>query len=98
MYVHSKGTWTLDNSNGEISAEGVKVCKVYGATVHNVEDNASECVANARLIENSPKMLHALKKANSFLALHVWTQTLAGEIQELIDSIEGEEASHDQRV
>ena len=93
--MYSKGSWQLDDASGEISADSVKVCKVYGATVHNVEDNASECMANARLIANAPKMLHALRKARSVLALNVYSSLLAEDIGELIDCIDDKETRHD---
>ena len=93
--MYSKGSWQLDTATGEISADTGRVCKVYGATVHNYEDNASECMANARLIANAPKMLHALRKARSSLFLNVYTQILAEEIGELIDCIDDKETRHD---
>ena len=93
--MYSKGSWQIDDATGEILADGVRVCKVYGATVHNYEDNASECMANARLIANAPKMLHALRKVQSSLFLNVYTQILAEEIVELIDCIDGKETHHD---
>ena len=93
--MHSKGSWQLDTATGEISADTGRVCKVYGATVHNYEDNASECMANARLIANAPKMLHALRKARSVLALNVYSSLLAEDIGELIDCIDNKETRHD---
>ena len=93
--MYSKGSWRLDTATGEISTASEKVCKVYGATVHNYEDNAAECMANARIIENAPKMLHALRKAQSALSLNIFTQLLAEDIGELIDCIDGKEVRHD---
>ena len=93
--MYSKGSWQLDTATGEISADTCRVCKVYGATVHNYEDNAAECMSNANLIENAPKMLHALRKAQSALSLNFYTQLLAEDIGELIDCIDGKEAHYD---
>ena len=93
--MYSKGSWQIDDATGEILADGVRVCKVYGATVHNYEDNASECMANVRLIANAPKMLHALRKARSVLALNVYSSLLAEDIGELIDCIDDKETRHD---
>ena len=93
--MYSKGSWQLDTATGEISTASGSLCKGYGATMHNYEDNAAECMANARLIENAPKMLHALRKARSVLALNVYSSLLAEDIGELIDCIDDKETRHD---
>ncbi len=85
---YTKGNWELDIQTGNIRADGHLVAQVYGATVHNHEKNYRECMANARLVLNAPAMLHALRKASSALAMCRYCEVLAGEIQELIDSVE----------
>ncbi len=60
MCNYTAGSWELDTSTGNIRADGHLVARVFGATVHNHEDNSGECMANARLIANAPKILHAL--------------------------------------
>ena len=87
---YTKGEWELDTQTGKVKANGELVAKVYGATVHNHEENASECMANARLILKAPAMLNALRKAVYALAMCRYCEVLAEEIQELI-----QEAEHD---
>ena len=54
--------WELDISTGEVLDGSSGICKVYGATVHNHEDNVGECMMNARLITAAPKMYSLLSK------------------------------------
>ena len=61
--MFSKGNWHLDPLTGEVSTNGNKIAKVYGATEFNREKNASECQANARLILKAPEMYTALQAA-----------------------------------
>lgn len=87
---YTKGEWHLDILDGEILANGTRIAKVYGATNFNRSQTSIECMANARLILNAPTMLNALKKVSSVLSASRYGEILAGEIQELIKSIEGE--------
>ncbi len=56
MSEYTKGTWTLNDRTGEIISGNQKIGEVYGATIHNNEDNADECFSNARLIINAPEL------------------------------------------
>ncbi len=83
---YTKGKWELDDRIGQVRANGSLVAQVYGATVYS--HDAGESMANARLILNAPAMLNALRKAKSALEMCRYCEVLAGEIQELIDSVE----------
>ncbi len=86
---YTKGKWHLDPLTGEVETNGNRIAKVYGATEFNHEPNSAECQANARLILNAPVMLHELRKAKSALEMCRYCETLAGEIQELIEEVDG---------
>ena len=94
--MFSKGTWSLSEQNGEILADGHRIAKVDGATVHNYEDNAEEYLANARLIVAAPEMygelyeaLQLCKGKSSYEGDDFWEQ--AESISELLARIDGEE-------
>ena len=59
---YTKGEWQLDNQTGNVTAEGYLVARVFGATVHNYEQNSAECYGNAKLITNAPTMFALLKE------------------------------------
>ena len=59
---YTKGEWRLDNRTGNVTAEGYLVARVFGATVHNYEQNSAECYGNAKLITNAPTMFALLKE------------------------------------
>ena len=52
--------WTLNDDNGFIMAGDERIAQVFGATVHNHEDNSEKCFAYARLIANAPEMFRLL--------------------------------------
>ena len=56
MSEYTKGTWTLNDRTGEVLSGNHKIGEVYGATIHNHEDNADECFSNAQLITNAPEL------------------------------------------
>ena len=39
MSEYTKGTWTLNDRTGEVLSGNHKIGEVYGATIHNHEDN-----------------------------------------------------------
>mgnify|MGYP007069958205 CR=1 FL=1 len=61
MNKFTKGQWVLDTQTGNIRTNDHLVAQVYGATEHNINDNAEECFANARLILNAPKLYYILR-------------------------------------
>ena len=74
MSKYTKGTWTLNDRTGEILSGPHKIGEVYGATIHNNEDNADECFSNARLIINAPE-LFSLVNSLMFYAYKYYNQT-----------------------
>ena len=90
MSEFAKGTWDFDTQNGEIIADGYRIAKVYGATIHNYEDNARECWTNAHLITAAPEMydlLQSLSYRTSGMESHEVLK-----IRELLARIDGTEA------
>jgi hypothetical protein len=61
MTKFTSGQWIFNSLDGNIRANGQPIAKVYGATKYNVEDNAAECFANARLIQKAPVLYNILK-------------------------------------
>ncbi len=74
MSEYTKGTWTLNDRTGEILSGPNKIAEVYGATIHNNEDNADECFSNAQLIINAPE-LFSLVNSLMFYAYKYYNQT-----------------------
>ena len=62
MIEYTKGKWQLDNSTGNVNADGHLIARVFGATVHNYEQNSGECYGNAKLITNAPAMFTLLEE------------------------------------
>ena len=67
MSKFTRGNWELNSRTGDISSKGTLIAKVYGATDYNVEKNAEESFANARLITASPEMYDELYEALQLL-------------------------------
>ena len=87
-----QNTWTFDNSNGFIMAGGERIAQVFGATVHNHEDNRGKCFAYARLIANAPEMFSLLQNILDSVDFYEDSlQDLEGDILMLIKDIRGRE-------
>ncbi len=61
MIFFSNGIWQLNDDNGFIMADNERIAQVFGATVHNHEDNREKCFAYARLIAHAPEMYEAIR-------------------------------------
>ena len=92
MQNFSNDTWTFDDSNGFIMAGGERIAQVFGATVHNHEDNREKCFAYARLIANAPEMFSLLQNILDAVDFYEDNlQDLEGDIFMLIKDIRGRE-------
>lgn len=67
MNSYTKGTWTLNDRTGEILSGPNKIGEVYGATIHNNEDNADECFSNAQLIINAPELFSLVNSLLNYI-------------------------------
>ena len=87
-----QNTWTFDDSNGFIMAGGERIAQVFGATVHNHEDNRAKCFAYARLIAHAPEMFSLLHDVLYNVDFYEDSlQDLEGDILMLIKDIRGRE-------
>ena len=92
MQDFTKDIWTFDDSNGFIMAGGERIAQVFGATVHNHEDNREKCFAYARLIANAPEMFSLLQNILDAVDFYEDNlQDLEGDIFMLIKDIRGRE-------
>ena len=85
MQDFTKDIWTFDDTNGVISSGDELIAQVFGATIHNHEDNREKCFAYARLIANAPKLFKLLDKVRN-LEDDIWT---------LLENILGEDEEYD---
>ena len=87
-----QNTWTFDDSNGVISSGDERIAQVFGATVHNHEDNREKCFAYARLIAHAPEMFSLLQNILDSVDFYEDSlQDLEGDILMLIKDIRGRE-------
>ena len=92
MIFFSNGIWQLNDDNGFIMADNERIAQVFGATVHNHEDNREKCFAYARLIAHAPEMFNVLRKV--FQRVDFYTNSALGledEIMVLLKDIRGKE-------
>ena len=85
MQNFTKDIWTFDDTNGVISAGDERIAQVFGATIHNHEDNRDKCFEYARLIANAPEMFKLLHKVLE----------LEGDIWTMLENIQGEDEEYD---
>ena len=84
--------WTLNEDNGFIMADNERIAQVFGATVHNHEDNREKCFAYARLIANAPEMFSLLQNILDSVDFYENSlQNLEGDIFMLMKDIRGRE-------
>ena len=92
MIYFSNGTWQLNDDNGFIIAGDERIAQVFGATVHNHEDNREKCFAYARLIAHAPEMFRLLHDVLYNVDFYEDSlQDLEGDILMLIKDIRGRE-------
>ena len=88
MIFFSNGIWQLNDDNGFIMAGNERIAQVFGATVHNHEDNREKCFAYARLIAHAPEMLSLLQNVLEYIDFYENSlQNLEGDILILIKDI-----------
>ena len=97
MTKFTEGQWELDTDSGDIRAKGHLVAKVYGATTHNYEPNATECFANARLIQKAPVLYNILKPLFTPKTEHKFSELVSAmrEVQKVIEAIDTDDGKHD---
>ena len=92
MQDFTKDIWTFDDTNGFIMAGDERIAQVFGATVHNHEDNREKCFAYARLIAHAPEMFSLLQNILDAVDFYEDSlQDLEGDILMLIKDIRGRE-------
>ena len=92
MQNFTKDTWTLNEDNGFIMADNKRIAQVFGATIHNHEDNREKCFAYARLIAHSPEIFSLLQYVLEYIDFYENSlQNLEGDILMLVKDIRGRE-------
>jgi hypothetical protein len=97
MSEFTSGVWKLDKKTGEVYSGGARICQVYGATEYNMENNVTECFANAKLIMNAPKLYLILKPLFMTKSELRFSEVMGVmmEIRKVVDAIDAKEIQDD---